>query len=234
MKLGPYQLGPEAPEPGNGIYTGDCRVLGAEVPDESVDFIICDPVYNEVWQYGWLAEFAARVLKPGGSVLAQTGHIHRFDAEIAMQSEGLVKRPLIAEFFTGGYTSVWMHHSLNTWHPYIWLEKGDGYRSRGWVKNGFFGRRDKSHHRWGDGQYATEYLVDQFTQPGDVVCDPFVGGGTVPAVCRQLGRRWLAFELEADVAERARERVRNTQPPLFVPSPSQMTLPEVESSANTV
>jgi len=38
----------------------------------------------------------------------------------------------------------------------------------------------------------------------------------VPAMCKQLGRRWLAFEIDTDVAESARERIRHTQMPLFV------------------
>lgn len=222
--LGPYDLGPDTAHPARGIYYGDSRKLGAFVPDESVDFIVCDPVYNEVWQYAWLAEFAGRVLKPGGSVLAQTGHIYRFEAEIAMQDSRLIKRPLIAEFFTGGFTSVWKHKSLNTWHPFIWLEKGNDFSGRGWIQNGFFGRRDKSYHRWGDGQHAYEVLIDRFTKPGDVVCDPFVGGGTVPAVCRQMGRRYLAFEIVLESVVAARARVAECQPPLIVPQPEQLTL----------
>jgi len=44
-----------------------------------------------------------------------------------------------------------------------------------------------------------------------------------------LGRRYLAFEIDPDSAELARERVRNTQPPLFVPQPEQATLNMVVS-----
>lgn len=223
QSLGTYRVGPNDTRQ-NGIYQGDSRELGKSVPDNSVDLIVCDPVYNEVWQYGWLASFAGRALKDGGSVLAQTGHIYRFEAEIAMQDKRLNKRPLIAEFFTGGFTSVWKHHSLNTWHPFIWLEKGDGYKDgrRGWIQNGFFGTRDKSHHRWGDGERAYEVLIDRFTQPGDVVVDPFVGGGTVPAVCKQLGRHFVGFEIDPDTAAKARDRLALTQPPLFVPEAEQL------------
>ena len=59
---------------------------------------------------------------------------------------------------------------------------------------------------------------------GTIVFDPFTGGGTVPAVCKMLGRRYLAFEIDPEVAQRARDRVRDTQPPLFVPEPEQMGL----------
>ena len=43
-----------------------------------------------------------------------------------------------------------------------------------------------------------------------------------------LGRRYLAFEIDPDTAEMARERVRMTQPPLFVPEPQQLELEMAE------
>jgi len=39
-----------------------------------------------------------------------------------------------------------------------------------------------------------------------------------------LNRQYLAFEINPDTAERARERVRNTQPPLFVMQAKQAKL----------
>ena len=39
-----------------------------------------------------------------------------------------------------------------------------------------------------------------------------------------LGRHYVAFEIDPNVAERARERVANTQMPLFVPEPEQMEM----------
>jgi site-specific DNA-methyltransferase (adenine-specific) len=49
--------------------------------------------------------------------------------------------------------------------------------------------------------------VEMLTDPGDLVLDFFAGSGTTPAACERLGRRWAAFELSADYAARARERV---------------------------
>ena len=54
-KLGPYDL--------NTIITGDARQLAEAVPDESVDLIFTDPVYDRIDDYRWLAETAARVLR---------------------------------------------------------------------------------------------------------------------------------------------------------------------------
>ena len=62
--------------------------------------------------------------------------------------------------------------------------------------------------------------------PGDIVLDPFCGSGTTCLAARALGRHYLAFEIDPDTCELARERVRNTQPPLFVPEVEQLGLEE--------
>lgn len=189
------------------IQTGDSRELIEQIPDDSINLILCDPVYNEIWQYEWLAEIAERVLKPYGSVIAQAGHIHRWEAELAMQNDDLIKRPSLMEVFTGGFTSIWMHKVLRASVNYFWLEKEGINPDRLWVRTMFYGHRDKSHHRWGDGTAGYSYLVQQLTKPDDVVLDLFTGGGTVPAVCRMLGRRFIAFEIEPEVASKARKRI---------------------------
>jgi len=48
-----------------------------------------------------------------------------------------------------------------------------------------------------------------------IALDPYMGSGTVGAVCKQLGRHWLGFELDPQTAVNAGKRIDNTQPPLF-------------------
>ncbi len=43
--------------------------------------------------------------------------------------------------------------------------------------------------------YVIWNVVSRFTQPGDLVIDPFVGSGTTLDVCRDLDRRALGFDL---------------------------------------
>jgi site-specific DNA-methyltransferase (adenine-specific) len=42
---------------------------------------------------------------------------------------------------------------------------------------------------------------------GDLVLDPFAGSGTIPYVCRTLGRRFLGFEAVADYVDLANRRL---------------------------
>ena len=59
----------------DNIHLGDAKELGKEIQDQSVDLIFTDPPYSKeyLYLYEWLAEFAARVLKPDGFLLTYSG-----------------------------------------------------------------------------------------------------------------------------------------------------------------
>jgi len=48
--------------------------------------------------------------------------------------------------------------------------------------------------------------------PGDLVVDPFAGGGTTLVAARQLGRHYVGFEIAAEHARSARRRLRRAGP----------------------
>lgn len=46
-----------------------------------------------------------------------------------------------------------------------------------------------------------EFFIKMLTDPGDLVLDPFAGSNTTGAAAEAAGRRWLAFESDADYLE---------------------------------
>jgi len=54
----------------------------------------------------------------------------------------------------------------------------------------------KSRHPWGQDFAEAERIVLGFTDPDDLVCDPFAGGGTVPLAAMLNGRRAVASEID--------------------------------------
>jgi DNA modification methylase len=79
-------------------------------------------------------------------------------------------------------------------------------------------------HKWGKNIGMIQYRIQAFTQINDTIVDFFCGGAAIIAGTKMLNRRWLAFEIDPDTADTARRRVRETQPPLFVPQPQQMEM----------
>lgn len=60
-------------------------------------------------------------------------------------------------------------------------------------------------------------IVFDFTNEGEVVCDPFMGSGTTGVACVKLGRRFVGIEQDPAYFEIACERVRAAvrQPDMF-------------------
>ena len=75
-----------------------------------------------------------------------------------------------------------------------------------------------------DGRHSTEKplslmceLVSLFTNPGDLVCDPFLGSGTTALACLKLGRRFVGCENDPASYAIARDRITQAlnQPDMF-------------------
>lgn len=56
-----------------------------------------------------------------------------------------------------------------------------------------------------------ETLVKWWTEKGDVVLDPFAGSGTTPAVCKRLGRDYIAIEREEEYFDIMEQRVEDVE-----------------------
>jgi DNA modification methylase len=54
-----------------------------------------------------------------------------------------------------------------------------------------------------------EWLIRQFSKPGDLVLDPFLGSGTTSVVARALKRRSVGIEINPELAKAAYERIRS-------------------------
>lgn len=220
-RLGPYLLGPND-RPENGIYTGDARELAKLIPDESVDLIFTDPSYirEYMYLYSWLGEEAPRVLTPRGFLLAYVGVYWKPEVLLALSGR--------LEYFwdfillnSGNSPMHWHRKIISRYKSILAYNKGNSKPRCNVLSLWRGGGKDKRYHTWGQDESSCRYYMDCFCKRGDVVVDFFCGGGTIPAVCKVLGRRYLAFEIDPDMAEIARERVRMTQMPLFRLEPDQ-------------
>lgn len=218
---------PDMPEEyRNQIVTGDARELAQRIPDESVDLIFTDPVYDRIDDYRWLAETAVRVLRPDRACLVWTATPLLSTVIKAMEPPLDYAWQMVWQKVGPVYPGK---PGMCKYASCLWFEKG---HSKTINKIWDFHQTTKGNdlpiaengHGWRKSADNIGLWLDAFTQPDDVVLDPFTGGGTVPAVCKMLGRNYVAFEIEPETAEKARERVLNTQPPLFVLEPEQMEL----------
>jgi DNA modification methylase len=63
------------------------------------------------------------------------------------------------------------------------------------------------YHEWGQAEAEAVYLIQRLTGPGQLVVDPYAGGGAFVAAAKATGRRWLATERDEATAVIARKRL---------------------------
>ena len=52
-------------------------------------------------------------------------------------------------------------------------------------------------------------LVENSSQRGELVCDPYLGSGTTAAVCAQIGRRFIGGDISPDYVRISKDRLKN-------------------------
>lgn len=206
----------------NQIVTGDARALADQIPDESVDLIFTDPVYERIEDYVWLAETAARVLKPDRACLVWCSNVKQYDIQPLM-------RPHLNFVLQLTYTKVakafkvWGYKTFLWTTPCLWFQKGGDHfhKSHDWLIDTIIDHCNAiistdapptNTYKWHKNPEAYIKWLNAFTKPGDVVWDPFTGSGSLPVECKRYGRNFIASELKPDVAEKARGRIDQVQP----------------------
>ena len=215
MKLGNYEL--------NQIYIGDSRELTKFVPDNSIDLIFTDPPYLKEFLplYEWLAVESARILKPSGFLLTYTGgYWKNFIFEyLGRHLEYFWDYTLI---MSQDCSILWPRRTIARAKSLLcYRKRGGGGMPRTNVLGSFTGGgKQKNHHIWGQDEETARYYIDCFSDIGDVVFEPFTGGGTTCAVCKIFGRQFLGFEIDQEAGNKAiarvnkvRQQVHQTTPP---------------------
>ena len=186
---------PPAP-PEFRILHGDMREIMAAMEPGSIDVIITDPPYPREFipLYGDLARLAARVLKPGGSLLAMAGQSYIPDL-LALMTPHLRYHWTVAYMTPGQSTQIFPRRVMPSWKPVFWFVNGD-YDGpwHGDVINS--AANDKRFHHWGQSESGMGALIERFTDAGDVILDPFCGGGTTGKVALDLGRGFIGIDTD--------------------------------------
>jgi hypothetical protein len=185
--------------------------VAAELADGSLRLIFTDPPYhdNTIGLYRDLGRVAARVLRDGGSLITYTSH-HRLPDVIAMiQSAGLAFFWPLAMVHTGQKARMTEYGIVVHWKPLLWFVKGT-FRDRAemtFLDDLVMSERQKTDHDWQQSTVEAEYYIQQLTLPGDLVFDPFCGGGTTAVAAHYTGRRWLTCDVDHDSVLLGRRRL---------------------------
>lgn len=190
-------------EPGPSHNTiSHCRIEDLILPAASVDMIFTDPPYHDEYieLYAKLTNLADHVLKPGGYVMAYVGKMFLPDV-MRLMSAKLEYVSIFAVFQPFSKSRIMKHNIFENWRPIIAFKKPGRTETKEWAQDVVRGNREKDYHDWQQDSEAPMQYITAYTKPGDVVLDPFCGGGTTPAACKELGRFFLAFDADPEAVK---------------------------------
>lgn len=210
IKIGKQYRPMDAPLIGDGYQIIHADLLDADVADASIDCIITDPPYPRefIGEYAKLSQFAARVLKPGGSCLAMAGQSYLPDVTAGLATH-LNYHWTIAYLTPGGQAVQQWGRQVNTfWKPVLWFVKGEADSEWiGDVIKSDVNDNDKRFHHWGQSESGMARLVERFSRANDLICDPFVGGGTTAVAALARGRRFIGIDKEKEAVNETLARL---------------------------
>lgn len=206
-----FELDCDIPEGYCTLFCADISDGLDEVEDESVDFIITDPPYPKEYLslYSDLSSVASRVLKSGGSLIVMTGQSYLPEV-IDRLSEHMLYHWCLAYTTPGGQSPQLFQKKVNSfWKPVLWFVK-DEYNGDwiGDVLKSPVNDNDKRYHEWGQSLNGIKDIVERFTNPEDVILDPFLGGGTTGVAAVTTGRKFIGSDIEQANVDISEERIK--------------------------
>lgn len=198
-------------DPDARIECADIHTAGLE--PESVDLIVTDPPYGReaLPLYDILGRRAAHWLKPGGSLLVMCGESY-LPAIYAMLGDHLRYQWTVAYLTPGaGAPFNWDRRISAFWKPVLWFVRGQYAGKQIGSDVVVSDKPDKGFHLWGQSESGMHDLLRRFGMPGDLVCDPFLGGGTTAVAAYRCGRRFVGFDIDPQCVAITRARLAEMQ-----------------------
>lgn len=160
--------------------------------------IITDPPYPHEYLplYGALAELSKDI--PLVAVMCGQSYLPEV---LKSMCAHLKYRWTLAYLTPGGQAVQLWKRKVNTfWKPVLLFGEIPD-RWLGDVSKSDVNDNDKRFHDWGQSESGMADLVERLSEPGQLVCDPFVGGGATAVAALRLGRRFVGSDIDADAVK---------------------------------
>jgi ParB family chromosome partitioning protein len=200
---------------GIAIRHGDFREVLGDLRGQ-VDAMITDPPYLSEYipLYGELAKLAAELLRPHGVLVVMTPHLHLL--EVGNRMTPHLRYRWICTYYMGDTkANVSAAKIATSWKPLLVFTRYDAENLR-FVCSDYFSAAhntadgvQKELHHWQQSLDGFIQIVERFTEPGELVVDPFLGSGTTAVACLRLGRQFVGCDTDAGAVAIARRRVQH-------------------------
>ena len=229
---------------GNGqFWMGDCLELMRDIPDGSVDMVLCDLPYGTtqnkwdsvipfepLWEQYWRvcksnAAIVLTAAQPFTSALvmsqidrfrydwswsktAATGHLNAKRRPMRNHEDVLVFGCGKIPYNPQGLREYGKITRRGSNGANFGISGNENLQTHtGYPRSRLDFANDGKWHPTQKPVALFEYLIRTYTNPGDLILDPFAGSGTTAIAAERSGRRWLCIEREPEYYFKAYQRV---------------------------
>ena len=182
------------------ILYGDFMEVLKNIPNNSVDLIITDPIYLKENLDDWsnLSLFASHKLKIG-KLLVCYSSTNILDESIKRLSEHLQYVWTLAVVYPSAKKPHHIYRINGLWKPILMFSNGIYQPDLQWICDVITGDGiTKDHHEWEQGIKESEYIIKNLSVEHDLVVDPLLGSGTTALASKMLNRRFLGSDKDID------------------------------------
>lgn len=187
------------------IEQGDCLELMKDIPDKSIDLIITDPPYGKKADKGTNGFGSAKNRRYQGGWDSKIPDKAVFDEMFRIAHNVII--------FGGNYFAHLLPPS-KCW--VFWDKKGDiafqnpfadgeliyttftkpvkriVFKQQGFITDS----KDKRYHPTQKPSELVQLIIEQYSNPGDIILDPFLDSGTTAVAAVNTNRHYIGFELD--------------------------------------
>jgi DNA modification methylase len=200
------------------LHLGDCLEVMKGMDAGSVDAVITDPPYG-------LGECRQKVLSRGK--LAAPVDYGDFDWDSTPATDEQIAEIFRVSkhqvIFGGNYFNLPPSPSWIVWDKLngsndfadcelAWTSHKKAVRKFAYLWNGMIKQRpERRYHPTQKPLSLMRWVIENYTEPGDTVLDPFAGSGTTGVAAVQLGRNFIGIEQRPDYFAIMERRIRDAQ-----------------------
>jgi site-specific DNA-methyltransferase (adenine-specific) len=210
------------------LMQGDCLERMKEIPDGSVDMILTDPPYGMDFQsnyrnqkynkikndkdLSWLNVWTNELFRVAAD---NTAHyvfcsFHNIDKfKQALEQKFKIKNMLVWEKNNTSMGDL-KGDFAPKYEMIIFIQKGrrliNGKRDPNILK---FNRTGNKLHPTQKPVDLLQYLLEKFSDKGQIILDPFMGSGSTGVAAKNLNRNFIGIELDETYFNIARDRINN-------------------------
>lgn len=164
---------------------------------KNIDAIITDPPYplEFINVFSDLSKYASTHLKDGGFCVVYSGQ-YNLPEVIKRLSEHLTYVWTFCLYHVGKKQLVNGVNIMCGWKPVLVFSKGNKKMRFSAYDVVVSEQMEKHSHEWQQSESGVEKLIEIFTKPGELVVDPFSGGGTFVKAAIHTGRRGIGAEIK--------------------------------------